>query len=179
MPKKYDSSFKMDIMKMVEKGKKLSELSDYYKIPIDTIRDWKRQFQKNGRFRTRDSLTEAEKSAIEKEKKKRFLAMSKEILSLPHNTLEEKRTIIKKYAGKYTICELCSVLNIQRGTFYYQKTQNSITNIKIYELINNLVSESKTKIDNRKIKIYLMDNGYNVNLNKISRIIKRINSLNE
>jgi putative transposase len=79
--------------------------------------------------------------------------------------------VIKNNQHKYSISALCKVLQIPRGTFYYEakerKSEDDVTSA-IMEIFHN----SRQNYGTRKIKVELKKLGYQVSRRRIGRIMK-------
>ena len=61
MSRHYSDEFKETIVLMLNNCKKKSEIIRTYKIDRSTLTDWVKQYKKNGKFGSKESMTDSEK----------------------------------------------------------------------------------------------------------------------
>lgn len=78
--KNYTEEFKMQMSKLNENGKSVSEIAREYNIAKSTVSKWVRDFKNSGSFKSRDNRTNEENELIALRKKNKELEMEVDIL---------------------------------------------------------------------------------------------------
>jgi transposase len=76
----YKLEFKKQIVGLHNSGKPLSDIVREYGIPLSTVRDWVKRFNKCGSLVFTDTLSDEQKNARAMEKELKRLKMENEIL---------------------------------------------------------------------------------------------------
>ncbi len=79
--------------------------------------------------------------------------------------------MIRQNAHKYSVSAMCSVLQVNRSTYYYESKPHSTDN-SVEEAVIKIFAENQRVYGTRKIKVELKKLGMVVSRRRIGRIMK-------
>ena len=79
-PRKFEESFKRQIVQLYESGKPLKEIMDEYDLGRSTVRRWIKGIRESGSTRAEDNRTPEQSRIIELERENKQLRMEVEVL---------------------------------------------------------------------------------------------------
>lgn len=178
MAKRYEESFKDEIVKEYQSGNSAVELCAKFGIARSTIFLWlkKRRPDSNG-------VIPLEKYKMQKELERLRIEnqIFRESGCSPSSPLDVRIAAIKRLKDIYSIHALCRILQVNRSTFYHhefrapKKTQLELQDDILRSLIKEIFEHSCQRFGCRRIRAKLRENGYIVSERRISRLMKEMN----
>lgn len=101
-----------------------------------------------------------------------------------NSTTKEKEIAIKQFLEKnsdYNFYQVCDVIGLNKGTYYHfindkkNKTQYEINDEKLSIEIRNIYAETEGRIGSNKIKIILDSRNVKASLQKVRKLMKKMN----
>ena len=101
-----------------------------------------------------------------------------------NSTTKEKEVATKKFLEKnsdYNFYQVCDVIGLNKGTYYHfindkkNKTQYEINDEKLSIEIRNIYAETEGRIGSNKIKIILDSRNVKASLQKVRKLMKKMN----
>ncbi|SES26733.1 HTH-like domain-containing protein [Gracilibacillus ureilyticus] len=80
--------------------------------------------------------------------------------------------MIRNNPHKYSVSEMCGVLQIARSTYYYEAKIRDDQEEELTDQIVDIFKKSRQNYDQRKIKVELQKLGWTVSRRRIGRIMK-------
>lgn len=175
MAKRYEESFKKNIVKQQQSGIPVDKLCSQYGVARSTLFLWKKQYttDETGQIPRERYLLEKELERLRTEN-----AIFKTCGCAPSSPLSARLFAICEHADEFSIHALCRVLNVNRSTYYHyvfrspDQTQLQIQDRILKPLIGEIFAKSGGRFGARKIRIKLMEQGHTVSERRILRLMK-------
>ncbi|MBQ8831059.1 MAG: IS3 family transposase [Oscillospiraceae bacterium] len=178
MAKRYEESFKEEIVKQYQSGNSAVELCAKFGIARSTLFLWLKQRRPDS-----NGGIPLEKYKIQKELERLRIEnhIFRESGCSPNSPLAVRIAAIKRLKDTYSIHALCRVLQVNRSTFYHhefrapKKTQLELQDDILRSLIKEIFEHSCQRFGCRRIRAKLRESGYIVSERRISRLMKEMN----
>ncbi|MFU7590451.1 IS3 family transposase [Priestia sp. RMT2NF4] len=177
--KTYNDEFKKTIVDLYHAGNSVKNLSSEYSVSEVTIYKWVKAFTPISS--EEGSLTPKELAEIQKENLR--LKQELDIPKKGYGHIREKVTeaelnhFIEKYKEQYSVQEMCEVLTIPRSSYYHslKKTVSNREqeNWKLTKEIERIHVKSKARYGAPKIHKMLVNNGCDLSLKRVQRLMKQ------
>ena len=180
-PKKYDEDFKKSIVTLIENGKTQSELSREYGVSLSAISRWVRLYSKvkteDGEILTAKQVKALQKRLLQLEEENLIL---KKAIAFLHATLEQRLDAVHRLRFQHKIKTLCSVLNVNRSTYYKHFSSPESARAKEDKLIKTYIltlhGRYKKRLGVNKLTLLLQrEYGLKIGQTRVRRLIKSMN----
>ncbi|QAV15153.1 hypothetical protein BA6348_21730 [Brevibacillus agri] len=81
--------------------------------------------------------------------------------------------MIRQNAHKYSVSAMCTILQVNRSTYYYESNQQSSSDDEVEQAIIRIFKENQRVYGARKIKATLQKEGRTVSRRRIGRLMKK------
>ncbi|MGM7683796.1 IS3 family transposase [Cytobacillus sp. Hm23] len=177
--KKYNDDFKKMVVDLYCSGSSVKDLSEEYGVSEVTIYKWIKKFSPietdNGESFTPDDL-------IKMKKQMQRLQEENENLKKGYGHIRKKvdqselTILIEEHKGQYSVQTMCDALGISRSTYYQSlqtiESNREYENRELTKRIKEIHSESKERYGAPKIQYLLKQEGYNVSIKRVQRLMK-------
>jgi len=182
MPKKFTEYEIKHFYNLYTSGKSIKQICTEYQVSKSSLYSWVQQFSKTKKV---DSLVYNGRDIYQLQKEVERLRRENEIYRTsgctPQTSLDVKLSIMKDLTTQFSVHSLCNALEVRRSTLYHfmlrkpEKTVYQINDELLKPAILEVFEQSMQRFGADKIRIKLMELGFTVGPNKISKLMKEMN----
>src|SRR5699024_936590 len=171
--KRYSDDFRKMVVDLYNSGQSVRDLSREYGVSDVTIYAWIKKLSPM-ELEDESSVTPEDYAEL----KKQMLKLQQENEILKKVTDDEVISIIDQENDQYPVHTLCEVLEVPRSTYYQSLTKTVSNRDKENQQLTNRIleiyHESKRRYGAPKIHYLLNQEGYNVSLKRVQRLMKKV-----
>ncbi|MGV3139851.1 IS3 family transposase [Brevibacillus agri] len=169
----FTDEFKQQMVQLYENGKPRADILREYDLSASAFDRWVKQSRTTGSFKEKDNRTEEQNELLALRKEIQRLKMENDIFKASSADLQTKITVIRQNAHKYSVSAMCTILQVNRSTYYYESNQQSSSDDEVEQAIIRIFKENQRVYGARKIKATLQKEGRTVSKRRIGRLMKK------
>ncbi|MGZ0052629.1 IS3 family transposase [Brevibacillus gelatini] len=169
----FTDEFKRQMVQLYENGKTRADILKEYDLSASAFDRWVKQSRTTGSFKEKDNRTEEQNELLALRKEIQRLKMENDIFKASSADLRTKITVIRQNAHKYSVSAMCTILQVNRSTYYYENSQHSSSEDEVEQAIIRIFEENQRVYGTRKIKAILQKEGKTVSRRRIGRLMKK------
>ncbi|WP_425319116.1 IS3 family transposase [Staphylococcus lutrae] len=182
--RRYEHNFKMEAIKLVESGRKATEVSRDLDIPIQTLTKWLSKYREGGEasFVGSGKLTPVKQTEVELQKRLKELEEENRILKKANAHLCQRPEIIYEFIyqhrHEFRVTKMCKVLGVSKSGYYDWKKRPASSQQKRRDRLKKEIYKvyigSQKRYGSPKITKELMKEGIKVSQRTVTRLMKEM-----